>query len=262
MVVDSLREVDFALVLSGGGALGIAHLGVLHDLESEGIVPSEIVGTSMGGIIGACMAIGMGESEIYEQMSGFASITNWIKFSFSGNAIIDNDKIANILGTIFQDLKMRDTKIPLKLITTNLLNGEKRVFTSQDDLYIVDVVLATMAIPGIFDEHVIDGDIYGDGFLCENLGINEASYDTILAIDVVGKNSFGKDMPNNFFKTSNVLKMLERSMRILILNQTRTNIKSSEKDIYLLEPNSRLYRTFDFHKVDEIRELGMGLVLE
>ncbi|MGC9351861.1 MAG: patatin-like phospholipase family protein, partial [Sulfurovum sp.] len=50
----NLLETPFSLVLAGGGALGIAHLGVLHDLEAKGIKPQEIIGTSMGGIIGAC----------------------------------------------------------------------------------------------------------------------------------------------------------------------------------------------------------------
>ena len=260
VLIDRFKKVEFTLVLSGGGALGIAHLGVVKDLEDSATLPSEIVGTSMGGIIGACMAIGMSESEIYEQIRRFAGITNWIKFSFSGNAIIDNKKIANTLSNIFQDLKMCDTKIPLKLIATNLLNGEKRVFDTSDDIYIKDAVLATMAIPGVFDEHIIDGDIYGDGFLCENLGVNEASFDTILAIDVLGNNSFDKEMPNNFFKTSNVLEMFERSIRLLILNQSKTHIKNSKKDIYLLEPNTKEYKTYDFHKADEIRELGVGLI--
>ncbi len=262
MLIDRLREKEYTLVLSGGGALGIAHLGVVKDLEDNDIKPSEIVGTSMGGIISACMAIGMSESEICDQIKKFAGITNWIKFSFSGNAIIDNDKIADMLGTIFRDRKMSDAKTPLKLITTNLLNGEKRVFEAHDDVYIRDAVLATMAIPGVFDEHTIDGGVYGDGFLCENLGVNEASYDTVLAVDVLGSNSFDREMPNNFFKTSNVLEMFERSIRLLILNQSKTHISNSKKDIYLLEPNTREYRTFDFHKVDEIRELGVGLVFE
>ena len=260
MLIDRLREKEYTLVLSGGGALGIAHLGVVKDLEDNDIKPSEIVGTSMGGIIGACMAIGMSMSEIYEQIKRFAGITNWIKFSFSGNAIIDNDKIANTLSGIFANLKMSDTTIPLKLIATNLSNGEKRVFTTQDDIYLKDAVLATMAIPGIFDEHIINGEVYADGFLCENLGVNEASYDSILAIDVLGHNSFDKEMPDNFFKTSNVLEMFERSMRLLILNQTKTHIGNSKKDIYLLEPNTRDYKTFDFHKADEIKNLGVGLL--
>jgi len=67
---------DFSLVLSGGGALGIAHLGVLHDLEKHNTLPKEIVGTSMGGIIGACISIGMNEKEIYEQVRNFSKVSN------------------------------------------------------------------------------------------------------------------------------------------------------------------------------------------
>lgn len=251
---------NFTLVLSGGGALGIAHLGVLHDLEKKHMIPSEIVGTSMGGIIGACLAIGMREAEIYEQIKSFTGIFNWIKFSFSGNAVVDNDKIAKIFDAIFKDRKMKDTAIPLKLIATNLHNGHKKVFTAHDDVYIKDAILATMAIPGIFEEHIIEGETYGDGFLCENLGINEAESDTILAVDVLGNHSFEKAMPDNFFKTSNVLEMFERSIRLLIYNQTRTNLSGLHKRIYLIEPETKAYKTFHFHKGEELRILGLGLL--
>lgn len=259
-MIKNLKTNNFTLVLSGGGALGIAHLGVLADLEKHNILPQELVGTSMGGIIGACMAIGLREKEIYQYIKAFSSVSKWIKFSFSGNAIVDNSKIENMFETIFGDKKMNDTAIPLKLIATNLVNGHKRVFTSKDDLYIKDAVLATMAIPGIFQEHIIEGETYGDGFLCENLGINEASFDTILAIDVLGENSFDKTMPDNFFKTANVLEMFEKSMRLLIYNQTQTHIKNSHKNIILLQPETKAYKTFHFHKVNEIRTLGLGLL--
>lgn len=259
-MIRNLNINNFTLVLSGGGALGIAHLGVLHDFEQQNIVPQEIVGTSMGGIIGACMAIGMNEEEIHERIKNFAGVFNWIKFSFSGNAIVDNDKIAKIFNDIFQDRKMKETQIPLKLIATNLLNGHKRVFDASDDIYIKDAVLSTMAIPGIFEEHIIAGDTYGDGFLCENLGINEATLQDIIAVDVLGENAFEKVMPDNFFKTSNVLEMFEKSMRLLIFNQSQTHIRNSSKHIYLLEPNTKEYKTFDFHKIKEIRALGLGLL--
>ena len=258
-----IKEFDidnFTLVLSGGGALGIAHLGVLHDLELQKLVPSEIVGTSMGGIIGACMAIGMSETEIYKEIKAFSSLTKWVKFSFSGNAIVDNAKIETIFNRLFGKRKMIETNIPLKIITTNLHNGHKRVFTAKDDIYIKDAVLATMAIPGVFDEHIIEGETYGDGFLCENLGVNEAMYDNILAIDVLGENAFEKALPDNFFKTANVLEMFEKSMRLLIYNQSQTHIRNSKKKIYLIEPMTREYNTFSFHKHQEIRTLGLGLL--
>ncbi len=259
-MINNFQTKNFTLVLSGGGALGIAHLGVLHDLEKKNIVPKEIIGTSMGGIIGACMSIGMDEEEIYKRIKSFAGVFNWIKFSFSGNAIVDNSKVAKIFDGIFQNRKMNETEIPLKLIATNLLNGHKRVFTASDDVYIKDAVLSTMAIPGVFEEHVINGDTYGDGFLCENLGINEATLEDVLAVDVLGEHSFEKEMPDNFFKTSNVFEMFEKSMRLLIYNQTQTHIRNSNKNIYLLEPNTKEYKTFEFHKIKEIRALGLDLL--
>ena len=259
-MIKKFNSEKFTLVLSGGGALGIAHLGVLHDIEKQNLVPSEIVGTSMGGIIGACIAIGMKEKDIHQEIENFSSVFNWIKFSFSGNSVIDNAKISQILSSIFKDIKMNETLIPLKLIATNLHSGHKKVFTSNDEVLIKDAILSTMAIPGVFEEHVIDGETYGDGFLCENLGVNEASYDNILAVDVMGENSFEKDMPNNFFKTSNVLEMFEKSMRLLIYNQTQTHIRNASKNIYLIEPVTKEYKTFQFHKFQEIRAEGLGLL--
>ena len=259
-MITELHAHNFTLVLSGGGALGIAHLGVLHDLEKQNLIPSEIVGTSMGGIIAACMAIGLNESEIYTELTAFASLTKWIKFSLSGNAIVENSKIEAIFDTLFENKKMKDTLIPLKLITTNLIKGNKRVFTAQDDVYIKDALLATMAIPGVFDEHIIEGKTYGDGFLCENLGVNEATFHKVLAVDVLGENSFDKELPDNFFKTANVLEMFEKSMRLLIVNQSKTHIENSHKDILLIAPVTKAYNTFHFHKHKEIRALGLGLL--
>jgi len=251
---------NFTLVLSGGGALGIAHLGVYHDLEKLNLIPKEVVGTSMGGIIGACIAIGMSEKEIYKQIKNFSNVFNWLKFSFTGNAFVENDKIAAIFESIFQERKMKDTLIPLKLIATNLHNGHKRVFTAEDDVMIKDAILSTMAIPGVFEEHSIDSEVYGDGFLCENLGITEASCDDVIAVDVMGEHSFEKSMPDNFFKTANMIEMFEKSMRLLIYNQTQTNIKYSTKNILLIEPETKAYKTFQFHKHEKIRTLGLGLL--
>ena len=259
-MINKLSTNNFTLVLSGGGALGIAHLGVLHDLEKSNIKPSEIVGTSIGGIIGACIAIGLNEKEIYTEIKTFSSVSKWLKFSLQGNAIIDNTKIEAIFTHLFGKKKMSDTNIPLKLVATNLMNGQKRVFTAKDDIYIKDAILATIAIPGVFDEHIIEGETYGDGFLCENLGVNEATCDHLLAINVLGGNSFEKELPDNFFKTSNVLEMFEKSIRLLIYNQSKTHIESVKKQVYLLEPITKEYNTFHFHKHEKIRALGLGIL--
>jgi NTE family protein len=260
MTKAKIDKNNFSLVLSGGGALGIAHLGVLHDLEIQGIIPKELIGTSMGAIIAACISIGMKEEQIYQKIKELSSIVKWIKFSFSGNAVVDNSKIEKMFKNIFHDKKMKDANIPLKIIATNLLSGEKKVFDENCDVYIRDAVLASMAIPGVFKEHHIDKQVYGDGFLCENLGITEASFSDVLAVDVLGKNAFEQKMPDNFFKTANVLEMLEKSMRLLIFNQTKVNIKHTDKNIYLVEPSTKEYKTYQFYKHAELRALGMGLL--
>ncbi len=262
MYSNILKERAFSLVLSGGGALGIAHLGILHDMEKISLRPAEIVGTSMGGIVGACMAIGLTEAEIYTHIEAFGRITKWMKLTLSGNAIVDNRKIAQIFEGIFGDRKMYQTDIPLKLVATDLLDGTIRTFSSRDrTILIKDALLATMAIPGIFSEHAVEGRLYADGFLCANLAVCDATYETILAVDVLGRHAFEDTMPENFLKTVNVLEMFERSMRLLIYNQTQTLLQlCHDREILLLEPVTRGYKTFQFHKATEIRKLGLEIL--
>ena len=259
-MVKKLQSNSFSLVLSGGGALGIAHLGVVEDLEKFMLSPSEIVGTSMGGIIGACVAVGLSSSEILDILEKFSNVTKWIKLSFSGNSIIDSSKIEQIFIDIFGNKKLQDVKIPLKIIATNLANGEKRVFDKNDDILIKDALLATMAIPGIFSEKIINNTVYADGFLCENLGLLEAEESLILAVDVLGFNSYEPELPDNIFKTSNVLEMFEKSMRLLIYNQTNLIKSQIDKEIILLEPKTKDFKTYHFHKFEEIKMRGGGLI--
>ncbi len=259
-MIDTLKQNNFTLVLSGGGALGIAHVGLLKDLQKHSLIPSEIVGTSMGGIIGACRAIGLEYHEIFTILKEFSTITKWVKFSFSGNSIIDSSKIERIFENIFKEKKIKDTLIPLKLISTDLKSGEKKVFTKDDNIMIKDALLATMAIPGIFSEKKIGDKVYVDGFLCENLGLLEACHDVILAVDVLGKNSFETKLPDNFIKTKNVLDMFEKSLRLLIHNQTNLIKNSIDKKLFLVEPETKDFNTFSFHKVDEIFRVGENLL--
>lgn len=260
MLTKKIDFNNFSLVLSGGGALAIAQLGVIEDLEKNNIIPTEIVGTSMGGIIGACIAIGFKEQEIYTLFSKFSNIINWVKFSFSGNSLIKNDKLDVIFSEVFGDLKMKDTKIPLKLVVTNLEDGNVKVFTKDDDILIKDAVLATIAIPGIFEEKNIDGKVYVDGFLSEHLPVKQATKENILAIDVLGINSFEQTIPKNTFKTKNIINMFEKSLRLIIYNQTKNHLYNVNKKIYIIEPNTKKFQTYHFHKYKTIKSIGKDLV--
>lgn len=260
MLTKQIDFNNFSLVLSGGGALGISALGVLSDMEKYNINPKEIIGTSMGSIIGACLAIGLKEKQIYDLFCDFSKISNWIKFSMRGNSIITNDKIKNIFDQVFQNKRICDVLIPLKLVATDIKTGNIKVFSSVDDKVLLkDAVMASMAIPGIFEEQHIDNQVYVDGFLCANLAINETSLEDILAIDVLGANSFSKDLPNNMLKTKNIFDMFDKSLRILIYNQTKVAITHCDKKIFLIEPCTKNFKSFHFHKYQELKKLGIGI---
>jgi NTE family protein len=254
------KNNPFSLVLSGGGALGIAHLGVLADMENMGLKPSHIVGTSMGGIVGASIAVGMDEAQIHHNIAEFARISKWINLSFDGNAIVKTRKIKEIFQQTFGNQKIKETDIPLTIVSADLLSGEKYIFEPDSDDTIIDALLTTMAIPGVFEEQHLREHILADGFLYANLGIDEAMYNDVIAVDVMSVKSLDPELPDSFFKTANVVDMMERSLRLLIINQTRTTLKNSPKNILLIEPQTAEYKTFNFNKVDEIRALGVGLL--
>jgi len=118
-----------------------------------------------------------------------------------------------------------------------------------------------MAIPGIFQERTINGEVYLDGFLTDNLGIRFAKYKRVLAIDVLGKKAYDKTLPSNFLKTNNVIQMLEKSMKLLIINQTRKNKKiAKNKKLIIIEPNTKEFKTYQFHRYEELYEVGKGLL--
>jgi len=249
------QKNDYSLVLSGGGALGFAHIGVIKDLENNSLFPpAEIIGTSMGGIVAACVSIGLKSKDIYELFKEFHSFYKWIKVSFYGNSLINSEKLEKIFSNIFGNMKIKETDIPLKIIATSLKSGTTNVLNQ--NIKIKDALLATMAIPGIFQEQIINNEVYVDGFLAENLPILRAKYQYIIAVDVLGENSFTKELPNKKIKTSNILEMFEKSMRFLIYNQTKCNLSNIDKNIYLIQPETKNYKTYSFHKIDEIIELG------
>jgi NTE family protein len=210
----------------------------------------------MGAIIGSSLAIGLTTEEILKNIEKFSSLKKWIKFSIKGNSLIKNNKIKKILFEIFENKKIKDVNIPLKIISTNLKNGNSKTFRKNDDITIVDAILASMAIPGVFEEQKIKNNFYVDGFLSQNLEILEASSSSIIAIDVLGFNSFKANLPTSFIKTKNIFEMIEKSMRILIINQTKNNIqKLKDKNLKYFDLNTNKFKTFNFNKYQELYNL-------
>lgn len=254
---------NFSLVLSGGGALGIAHLNVLRMLDENQLKPSEILGVSMGAIIGAAYALNYDEKAIYHFIEQFSNIFKWGKLSFSNGSLLATEKIRELLLQIYQERKMSDVAIPLTLVATDFSTGKAILFTNDSDILIVDAVLASMAIPGVFPPVKINDQYLVDGFIASNLPVEYARYKTILASNVMGKNSFNEfqEKDYSFFgHTKAVLEMLERSVRLIMYNKTHEVVKDND-NIILIEPDVANFKTFEFHKYREIINASKSITL-
>ena len=257
---------EFNLVLSGGGALGYAHVGVIDRLYQNGLTPVEIVGTSMGAIVGGVYSLGFSHNKFIEIFDEFSNIFKWLRVSFSNSSIIDSRKIYKILREIFEDRKLSDTIIPIKIIASNFDTGEIRVFGRDDNIYLRDAILASMSIPAVFRQVRIENQFYADGYISANLPINYLSNQDIdtLAVDVMSPNSidkFEKDYYKFFGHTKSIIKTLERTVRLMTINQTKDAINVYKGKLILIEPNLSHYKTASFHRYKEIKDIGYNTMV-
>lgn len=255
---------DFSLVLSGGGALGFGHLAVLEILESKNLKPKEIIGTSIGAIIGALVACNYSCNEIenlfkghIEQKKGFPfNYPKWLRFSLFSGSLIDTVKIEKLFTDTFGNRKISELDANLKIIATDFNTGIKTEFSKVNDVRIVDALLASMAIPGIFPVRKINNSIYVDGSLSCNLAVTSATEKTIIASDAFGQTSFSNKKNNNQKKIFNFKDTIEKTIRIHIYNQTLSNMSylKDDKELVYIELNTKKFKTPQFHKLDDIKK--------
>jgi NTE family protein len=162
-------EGRLGLVLSGGGARGFAHIGVLRVLEREGVHFDVIAGTSMGAVLGALYASGRRAEDLFR----LADTTSWrevVDLSLQ-TGLFKGDRLeaflaANLPGT-FQDLE-----VPLAVTTTDIETGEGVVHLEGD---LVRAVRASSSFPGAFEPIQLAGRTLADGGIVNNLPVAAAT---------------------------------------------------------------------------------------
>lgn len=159
------KRLGFAL--SGGGARAAAHIGILQALKDNGIVADCVAGTSGGAIIGALYASGMSA----EKMVDFAMEGSVLKVYRPGlpiKGITSLDFLTGLLEKYIGDDSFENLQIPLSVATTNLMTGEKEIF-DQGELY--KPITASCSIPLVFKPVEINGSIYADGGIVDNMPV-------------------------------------------------------------------------------------------
>lgn len=282
------RKTGFVLALGGGGGRGLAHLGVLDVLESHGLKPDSIVGSSIGSLFGALYALNPNSKECIErskvclQSELFNSLDlpvldgeevedqSWLSrlaaaarqsilFTrvATGIAVADVNKLIDIINDFCQEKSFDDLKIPLYVVAVKFPSGECQIFSPKIDATLACAIAASMAIPGIFDPVAINGERFVDGSLAAELPAKEA--DMIAGPDqfVVAVNVGAR--PGSDEEPKNVIAMVDWATRIksLYLRQ----YKKAYADV-LIEPLVGFTQWHDFSNPDHEIEKGRQAALE
>ena len=142
-----MARKKIGLALSGGGARGFAHIGVLRVLAENNIPIDMIAGTSAGSIIAGAFACGMSAGEI-EAMAAKVGWLSLVRPSFSFGGLLSNAAMGRFLRIHFPVSRFEDLKIPFAAVAFDLATSESVVFRDSGDL--IDAIRASCAVPGIF----------------------------------------------------------------------------------------------------------------
>lgn len=238
------KPYKFGISLSGGGARGILHIGVLEALKKYGIHPEIISGTSIGALVGVFYASGMEPLQILDVIKS-SKLHRMINWKLSANGLLDLKKAIPILEKNIPEDDFAGLKKPFYCTVTNLNSGLTEVKSSGK---LFQWVLASASIPVIFEPQLIDGITYVDGGIFSNLPADCIRNQCHFLLGVhVNRN----DQEDNIlgFKA-----IAERTFRLVFAKNVQQSFALC--DFVIDPPQMRLFNTFDFGKADEIFKIG------
>lgn len=271
------------LALGGGGARGLAHIGVICELERRNLKPDLITGSSMGSVVGCLYAMLGNAGDLEKRSREIIEMESFKKFQFERivekqrrynngaedwnahfkrllalarlgqkKALLSMDQMMEILQEIFGDLTFEDLAIPFGAIATDLISGEDvELYTGK----IVDAVAASSAIPGVFEPVAYDGMLLVDGCVTKNIPIpvkrkNDNSH--VIAVDVQPHLHDTGPFPY-------AISVLSRADKI---TQYHLNQKYLELADEVISPEVRHINWADFQSMDYLIDAGKKAVIK
>jgi len=178
---------DVALVLSSGGARGLAHIGAIEELEAQGYRITSIAGCSMGALIGGVYAAGkLKEFREWMKTVDRKKMLELTDFSLSLNHIAKGSRILEAIMEFVPDMPIEDLPIPYCAVATDLKAGREVVF-SKGSLF--DAIRASISLPSFYEPVHRDGMILIDGGVTNPIPLNRVvrhDGDILVGIDVSG----------------------------------------------------------------------------
>lgn len=250
MIYSQIND-NLGIVLSGGGARGIGHVGVLKALSENGIHPHYISGASMGSVVGAFYASGKTPEEMMD-LFRHVKILKVFHLKAPMLGLSEMTFLRKILLKTLGKIQFEDLEKPFSLSVANLQSGEYEIIDSGD---LIEAIVASSSIPLIFKPVILNGKPYVDGGLINNLPIEplEKKAKTIIGVSVVPRgfidepfDSFGEIAARCFalYNFQNIKPRLERC------------------DIVIEPLNKQKFHIFDFKNAEKIYQSGYDTTQE
>ena len=177
------------LALGGGGARGLAHIGILKVLQREHVPIDVIAGTSMGGIVGAMHAAGLSTEQMESEAlkhGDIGQIFKLVDLRLIGSGLLGGKRIKKLLTEVLgADTTFADLRLPFAVVSVDYNSGRTVVLK---DGNLVNAVRATMSVPGVFEPVELNGCSLLDGGVLDNVPVGVArdlGAEKIIAVDVL-----------------------------------------------------------------------------
>jgi NTE family protein len=178
-----MEHPKIGLALGSGGARGFAHLGVIKALKDAGIPIHLIAGSSMGALVASFYGAGIDMDRLYKISTAFKR-KYFLDFTVPKMGFISGKKVKEFIRVFTHGKNIEELSIPIGIVATDLLTGEKVVFHTGP---VADAVRASISIPGIFVPEKYNGRILVDGGVSDRVPVSVAKdmgADIVIAVDV------------------------------------------------------------------------------
>ena len=238
------KKYRLGVVMSGGGARGFAHLGVLKALQEKGIEPDVFSCTSAGAIVGAFMCAGRTPDEAFEVIKTYRFF-DFATIRFPRSGLFSLDSIGQSIQKEIPFERIEDLPKPMFITATNMLDGKVRYFSEGP---IAQCVQASASIPILFSPVEIEGKLFSDGGVLDNLPVKplKCLCEKIIIINISPLRPI-REMKN----------LVHVATRMLQLGVNAGEArKKQQADLYLEPEGIDQYDILDTKHAKEIFEVG------
>ncbi|HYG17482.1 MAG TPA: patatin-like phospholipase family protein [Ohtaekwangia sp.] len=236
--------MTYGLVLSGGGARGISHIGVIKALDEMGVQIDRIAGTSAGSIVGSLYAYGYTPDEILNIVVT-TSFFKSMRPAWTWTGLLNLERLRDVLLKFLPENSFASLKIPVTLAATEIVKGRPDYFSTGE---LIPAILCSCCVPAVFNPVQFNGNVYVDGGLMDNLPAR-CIHDQCDFL--IGSHC---NYINPEFNLVNFRSVIERSALIAISGNTTASKKLC--DVLIEPPEVGKYSGMDLNKAKELFQAG------